>query len=264
MPGRLRLGCSGWSYPHWRERVYHGAPQREWLPLYAQLFDSVEVNASFYRLPTVRAVTAWAEQTPDGFELAVKVSRYITHVRRLRDVAASRDLLLERLGPLIDAGKLGPLLWQLPESFHRDDERLASALREFPTQHRNAIEFRHPSWFCEPVMALLRDAGVALVIGDHPRRPFQAHVRTAEWMFVRFHHGSAGRRGNYSPRELATWARRVRRWLRGGDVHAYFNNDWEGFAVANARELGRLVQRSSATTSPRRRGKRRSDVSLAL
>jgi uncharacterized protein YecE (DUF72 family) len=265
MAGRLWVGCSGWSYAHWREPVYHRAPQSQWLARYAQLFDTVEVNTSFYRLPSRRMVAGWAEHSPDGFVFAVKISRYLTHVRRLRDVRSGCRRLLERLEPLIEAGKLGPLLWQLPESFHRDDDRLAAALAEFPEQFRNAVEFRHPSWFCPPVMQLLEDAGVALVVGDHPQRPFQRIVRTADWAYIRFHYGSAGRRGNYSSRELERWAERVRPWLRQGDVFIYFNNDWEVFAVRNALELARDLQSRSQTarTPPRRRGQRRGGVSLA-
>jgi len=235
----LWLGCSGWSYDHWREPVYDGAPGRTWLRRYAELFETVEVNSSFYRLPTRRAVAGWAEQSPDGFLFAVKVSRYLTHIRRLRGVGDGCRRLMERLEPLIESGKLGPLLWQLPESFHRDDDRLAVALAEFPAGYRHAIEFRHRSWFCPPVLRMLRGANVALVVGDHPSRPFQTCDRTAGWMYVRFHHGHAGRRGNYSARELDRWAERIRPWLRRGDVFAYFNNDWEAFAVRNALELRR-------------------------
>jgi uncharacterized protein YecE (DUF72 family) len=262
MAGRLWCGCSGWSYAHWREPVYDCAPKSEWLARYAKLFGTVEVNSSFYSLPGRRTVAGWAEHSPDEFVFAVKVSRHLTHVRRLRDVGPGLRRLLEQLEPLIEAGKLGPLLWQLPESFHRDDDRLAAALAEFPRRFRNAVEFRHRSWFCPPVMQLLEDAGVALVVGDHPQRRFQLAVRTAEWAYVRFHYGSAGRRGNYSSRELERWARRLRLRLHRGDVYAYFNNDWEAFAVRNALELGHDLQ-AAGPTPPRRRGQRRGGVSLA-
>ncbi len=235
------IGCSGWSYAHWREPVYERRPEREWLARYAQLFPTVEVNASFYRLPAARMVQGWAERSPDGFLFSVKVSRYLTHIRRLRDVGDGVRTLVDRMRPLSDAGKLGPYLWQLPESFHRDDDRLAGALAAMP-DGRNAFEFRHPSWFCEPVFELLSAAGAALVVGDDPRRRFQTLEPTADWMYLRFHHGSRGVRGNYSPRELEEWAGRIRVWRGRGDVYAYFNNDWEAFAVRNALRLQELLR----------------------
>jgi Uncharacterized conserved protein len=129
----------------------------------------------------------------------------------------------------------------LPPTFKRDDDRLAAALRSLPPG-RHCFEFRHPSWFAEPVYDLLRAHGAALVIGDRPEvREFQAQVFTAEWTFVRFHYGSRGRRGNYSESELEEWARRFEEWRRELDVLAYFNNDWEGFAVRNALWLKRRL-----------------------
>ena len=262
----VHLGCSGWSYDHWREPVYDGAPARAWLERYAERFDSVEVNSTFYRLPRRSSVAGWAGQTPDGFCFAVKVSRYLTHIRRLTEVGRGMERLLARVQPLIDAGKLGPLLWQLPATFPRDDDRLSAALAEVPGDLRNCIEFRHPSWFVPAVMEILREHDVALVVGDHPERPFQATVRTAGWVYVRFHHGHRGRRGNYSDRELESWSRRIRAWARAGDVYAYFNNDWEAFAVKNAEQLARLVadgpvSRSQAgpprRAAPRSGGRRR-------
>jgi uncharacterized protein YecE (DUF72 family) len=237
------IGCSGWSYPHWREPVYERRPQREWLARYAELFPTVEVNASFYRLPSARMVQGWADRSPDGFTFAVKVSRYLTHVRRLREIADGAARLAERMRPLADAGKLGPYLWQLPENFHRDDDRLAQALAALP-DGRNAFEFRHPSWFCTPVFDLLAGAGAALVVGDHPQRRFQTLEPTADWMYVRFHYGSRGVRGSYTPKELEGWAERIRGWRRRGDVYAYFNNDWEAFAVRDAQRLRDLLASS--------------------
>ena len=141
---------------------------------------------------------------------------------------------------------MGPLLWQLPATFHRDDERLAEALRALPPTERHCVEFRHESWFAEPVYALLREHGVALVIGDHPQRPFQSHELTAGWTFVRFHYGSRGRGGNYSETELRGWAKRVRAFRRNGDVYCYFNNDWNGYAVRNGLTLRAMLGRSGS------------------
>jgi uncharacterized protein YecE (DUF72 family) len=144
--------------------------------------------------------------------------------------------LLERLEPLTDSPKMGPMLWQLPGNFRRDDERLAFALEHLPPG-RHAFEFRHESWFADDVLAALRAHGVALVIGDHPERPWQRHELTADFSFVRLHYGHRGRRGNYSATELDEWARELERLARNAEVFAYFNNDWEGFAVRNARGL---------------------------
>jgi uncharacterized protein YecE (DUF72 family) len=233
LPPEVRVGCSGWNYPHWREVVYaQGLAQSRWLEHYATLFDTVEVNTTFYRLPKRDAVARWVEQTPDGFVFAVKASRYLTHIRRLTDLGPGVKRFYERIAPLLRSPKMGPVLWQLPANFRRDDGRLASALKRLPPG-RHCFEFRHESWFTAEVYELLRRHGAALVIGDHPERPFQTHELTADWTFIRFHHGHRGRAGNYSRSELDEWARRIRRWRRTVDVYAYFNNDWSGFAVKN-------------------------------
>jgi uncharacterized protein YecE (DUF72 family) len=239
--GTVRIGCSGWVYDHWRGRVYpDGLPQRRWLEHYATLFDTVEVNATFYRLPKRDTVATWVEGTPAGFVFAVKASRYLTHVKRLRDLGAGLERFYACIEPLVGTPKLGPVLWQLPKNFHRDDERLAGALERLPAG-RHCFEFRHESWFRPDVYALLRQHGAALVVGDTPTRPFQEYELTADWTFVRFHHGSRGRRGNYSDRELEEWAGRLSGWRARADVYAYFNNDWEGFAVRNALALRELL-----------------------
>jgi uncharacterized protein YecE (DUF72 family) len=169
---------------------------------------------------------------------AVKGSRYLTHIKRLGDMGRGVELFYERIEPLRAAGKLGPVLWQLPPTFRRDDDRLAGALNQLP-EGRHCFEFRHPSWFCNEVYELLRGRGAALVIGDSPERPYQAHEITADWTFVRFHHGARGRNGNYSDAELETWRRRIAAWRRHVEVFGYFNNDWEGYAVRNALTLAR-------------------------
>lgn len=230
----VRIGCSGWNYPHWRGVVYpEGVPQRLWLRRYAEMFGTVEVNNTFYRLPSASAVESWVEQTPPGFRLAIKASRYLTHIKRLRELRSGAETLFERLEPLASTPKMGPVLWQLPESFRRDDERLGTALAGLPPG-RHAFEFRHPSWFAPEVYALLREHGAALVIADHPERRFQTHELTAGWTYVRLHHGRRGRRGNYSEAELDAWRERIAEWRSRVEVYVYLNNDWEGFAARNA------------------------------
>jgi uncharacterized protein YecE (DUF72 family) len=238
----IRIGCSGWNYQHWRNGVFYPPrlPARRWLEFYAERFDTVEINSTFYRLPRESAVANWVRESPPGFLFSVKMSRYATHIKRLRDLRPSIALFYERIRPFLGSAKFGPVLWQLPPDFRRDDERLAGALELLPAG-RHCFEFRHESWFAEPVYELLRAHGVALVIGDDPRRPFQAHELTADWTFVRFHRGTRGRGGNYSESELREWAQRIEQWSRAGNVFAYFNNDWEGYAVRNAARLQRLL-----------------------
>jgi len=246
---RIRIGCSGWNYPSWRGGAFYprGLPASRWLAFYAGHYDTVEVNATFYRLPLRDAVARWADDTPRDFTFAVKVSRYLTHIKRLRDAAVYLERFLERIGPLANAGKLGPLLWQLPPTFQRDDERLAVALSELPAGMRHAIEFRHESWFTDRVWELLREHNVALVIADRPDvRSFQTRELTADFVYVRFHQGSRGCRGNYSDSELREWQRIIRRWSAERDVYAYFNNDWEAFAPANARALRAMIESAAA------------------
>ena len=238
----IRIGCSGWNYQHWRDGVFYPprfAPRR-WLGFYAEHFDTVEINMTFYRLPRDTAVAKWVEETPPDFIFAVKMSRYVTHIKRLRDLPPSLELFYSRIRPLVGSPKFGPVLWQLPGTFRRDDERLLQALEQLPPG-RHCFEFRHESWFAEEVYELLRSHGAALVIGDTPTRPFQAHELTADWTFIRFHHGTRGRNSNYSERELEEWAGRIERWAAQVDVYAYFNNDRNGYAVRNGLWLRRRL-----------------------
>jgi uncharacterized protein YecE (DUF72 family) len=237
----IRIGCSGWSYEHWRGVLYPrvGSSAR-WLELYAREFDTVELNATFYRLPQVKTVERWAARTPDDFTFAVKASRYLTHVRRLRGIADGVKRMDARIEPLRAASKLGPILWQLPPRFARDDDRLRAAL-ETLTPGRHAFEFRDPTWFTDDVYDILRRHDAALVVADRAPEGSSPQVDTARWSYVRFHAGR-GRDGNYSERQLREWASRLRDL--SGDAFAYFNNDWQGFAIENARRLRRLVQSS--------------------
>jgi uncharacterized protein YecE (DUF72 family) len=238
---RVRIGCSGWNYRDWRGTFYpDGLPARRWLEHYAGVFDTVEVNATFYRLPSRDAVARWVQQTPEEFQFTVKASRYLTHMRRLRDMDEGVARFYERIEPLVHAGRLGPLLWQLPERFPRDDEVLAHALAHLPPG-RHAFEFRHASWFVPEVGRLLEEHDAAFVLAHDPRRELPAAPQPTRWRFARLHHGERGRAGNYSEAELSTWARRIARWQRGGDVYAYLNDDWQAFAPRNAAFLRAAV-----------------------
>ena len=195
----VRIGCSGWNYDDWRGRLYpEGLGKARWLARYAEEFDTVEVNSTFYRLASRDAVARWVEQTPAGFLFAAKASRYLTHVRRLRDIEQGIARYYERIQPLVESGKLGPVVWQLPAELPRDDERPRGA-------HSSC--FRRPALLRVPPRELVQrgrlraccaEHDAALVIGDHPKWPFQARELTTDWTLVRLHHGRRGRRGNYS------------------------------------------------------------------
>jgi uncharacterized protein YecE (DUF72 family) len=235
----IRIGCSGWNYQSWRGGEFYpkGCPPSRWLEHYSGVFDTVEVNSTFYRLASQKAVAHWVEQTPPDFVFALKASRYLTHIKRLADLDQGIARYYERIEPLVKTPrKLGPIVWQLPPNFQRDEERLEAALAALP-EGRHCFEFRHKSWFTGDVYALLRAYGAALVIGDRKGLDFQTHEMTTDWALVRFHHGHRGRRGNYSESELEEWARRFEDWARDVEIYAYFNNDWEVFAPRNARWL---------------------------
>ncbi len=241
MPRAIRIGCSGWQYNDWRGVLYpEGLAQRRWLERYAEVFDTLELNTTFYRLTKPETVQQWIDRTPEGFVFAAKASRYLIHVKRLTDLDQGVQRFFDSITPLVASPKLGPIVWQLPANFRRDDQKLAGALKALPPG-RHCWEFRHASWFTDAVYALLREHGAALVIADHPERPFQAHELTADWTLVRLHHGARGRRGNYSESELDAWAQRIAGWPSSLEVFAYFNNDWEGFAIRNARGLARRL-----------------------
>jgi len=231
------VGTSGWTYAHWRDRIYpHGLPQREWLPWYATRFPTVELNASFYRLPTPAMVERWRTITPPGFRFAVKLSRFITHIRRLRDVEDELARFLEIVRGLGD--RFGPVLVQLPPTFPRDDAALDAFLRIMPAEIPVAIEFRHPSWAQPPVAERVREAGAAWVLADRPHARVPLTV-TADWSYIRFHQGAE--RSPWYPRaKLVRWADR----LADLDVRAlsvYFNNDPDGAAFANAETFATLL-----------------------
>jgi uncharacterized protein YecE (DUF72 family) len=243
--GRLRIGTSGYQYDDWRGLFYpKDLPKSAWFAHYAQRFDAVELNATFYRLPEAATFERWREAAPQGFCYALKFSRYGTHLKRLKDPAETIGLFIERarlLGP-----SLGPILVQLPPRWHVDPDRLAAFLEAAPKRYRWAIELRDPSWLCEDIYALLRRHGAALCVHDlierHPR------VRTADWIYLRFHGDEYT--GSYSPQALSAEARRIRTHLADGhDVYAFFNNDIGGHAIRNAADLRRY-----ATTLPKSPG----------
>ncbi len=236
--GAARIGCSGWSYPDWRGVIYPAAsPARSWFGLYAAMFDTVEINSTFYRLPSVPTVDTWRQQAPAGFRYALKVGRYGTHRRKLRDPEAWLPNHVDRALRLGE--HLGPNLLQLPPHWHRDVARLDDLLSVASTigpALQWAVEFRDPSWLHDSVYSVLAGHGAALCIHDLIEgHPWQ---RTAGWTYLRFHGPDASRhtyQGRYGGRRLWRVADRLGGWLDGGcDVYAYFNNDIGGDAVFDA------------------------------
>ena len=238
-PGELRIGCSGWLYRHWRGDFYPpGLRQKDELAHYTGVFDTAEINASFYRMPAEAAVAGWRERTPEGFLFAWKASRYITHLKRLLDPVEPVAFLFERAAPL--RPKLGPILYQLPPGLKLDLGRLAAFLPVLPRGYRHAFEFRHPSWYAPEVFALLAEHDASLVISDHHHAP-APWVSTAGWVYVRGHGPGGHYSGDYGDRTLIGWAEHIRRW-RGEDkpVFVYFDNDIGGAAPRDAQRLKRL------------------------
>ncbi|MBI2872924.1 MAG: DUF72 domain-containing protein [Chloroflexi bacterium] len=234
------VGTSGFSYPHWRGAFYpQELPQARWLEHYAQHFSTVELNNSFYRLPTEKAFQGWRDRTPLGFVFAVNASRMITHLRRLRDIQEPLETFVARARHLKE--RLGPLLYQLPPGMRRNDELLEAFLSMLPQDLRHVIEFRNESWYEEGVLGLMRRYNVAFCVHDMARKESPV-VATADFAYIRFH-GTTGRyAGSYTDDQLAEWARRIRQLGTScRAVYAYFNNDVGGHAVENARTLMQLL-----------------------
>lgn len=229
----LYVGTSGWQYKDWRGAFYpRELKQDAWLEHYAERFQTVELNNSFYRLPDASTFAAWARRTPEDFVMAVKMSRFLTHIKRLKEPREPVERFFSRARRL--GSKLGPVLVQLPPQLEVDLERLGEVLQLMPREVRVALEFRHESWFIEEVRDLLTEHGAALCLADSPRRR-TPRWRTADWGFVRFHEGQARPRPCYGRRSLAAWTEAIAgMWSAGDDVYAYFNNDWHGCAVRDA------------------------------
>ncbi len=240
--GKLQVGTSGYQYDHWRGRLYpKDVPKTRWFDVYAEHFDTVEINNTFYNLPAGKTFDAWRDDAPAGFRYALKYSRYGSHLKHLKDPEQHVDRFVERAERL--GSHLGPILVQLPPTWNVDMERLTAFLDALTKRLRWTIELRNESWFCDAVYDALREHNVALcihdMIADHPRE------LTADWTYLRFHGSTKNRKyaGSYSPQALSAAARRIAGWLkRGCDVYAYFNNYERGCAVDNARDLRRFVR----------------------
>jgi uncharacterized protein YecE (DUF72 family) len=238
----ISIGTSGWSYDHWDGVLYPpGTPPRDRLAHYVAEFDTVELNASFYRWPRIETFRSWRQRLPAGFRLVVKAPRGLTHARKLQEP----QVWLERVGAAWDAlgDRAAALLVQLPPSLGRDDARLESFLTAMPDRVRVAVEFRHDSWLDEAVFALLERHGAAYCVTSGARLPCVLRA-TAPFVYLRWHGPDQEHlyAGSYSGDDLRWWADRIREWAgQGRDVLGYFNNDGAGHAVRNARSLRALL-----------------------
>lgn len=242
--GRLRVGCSGWQYRHWRGDFYPPElPQTLWLAHYAGVFDTVEVNNTFYRLPEAETFDTWKARAPKGFLFAVKASRYLSHMKKLRDPEEPLDRFFERASHL--GRKLGPVLYQLPPRWKRDLERFERFLSVLPKGKLHAVEFRDASWYAEETYRLLEKAGVALC--RHDMRGSESPNRfVGPFAYVRFHGAAAKYGGRYPDPAIREWASRLAGEIRlGRDVYAYFNNDRGGHAPRDAVRLRDAIERGA-------------------
>lgn len=243
----IRVGLSGWSYANWRGAFYPAAlSSREYLAFYAREFVTTEINSSFYHFPRPQTYERWAEQVPDGFVFAVKANRLLTHTRRLQEVEASWQRLAQAARAL--RSHCGPILFQFPPSFQREEQRLADFLqlaRESAAELRLVCEFRHASWFTEETYRLLRRYGVALCLADSARYP-RHDVLTADFAYCRLHGRPELFASPYPEAELERAARQLQAYSdAGADVYVYFNNTKEGHAIDNARTLLALLGRQA-------------------
>lgn len=237
------IGTSGWNYPHWKKAVYPAdLPPSHWLSWYTDRLPTVEINATFYRLPSTQAVRRWVDQTPRRFQFAIKASRFLTHINRLRDPDEPLARMKEVLSPL--GSKAAVLLFQLPPSMAMDLnrlEKLARAIEDSEWKIRACLEVRHTTWLTAETFSLLSSAGIGLCFADWPSCPVEGPV-TADFVYLRRHGLGTIYGGRYGPEELNRDADRIKDWLaKGKDVFAFFNNDAGGHAFYNALELKDLV-----------------------
>lgn len=240
------VGTSGWQYADWRGILYpDDLPQRCWLETYAREFSTVEINNAFYRLPSRETFAAWRSRTPDGFVVAVKASRFLTHIKRLREPKEPVQRLVEHASGLGE--RLGPVLLQLPPTLRADRVLLDECLRCFPADIRVAVEFRHDSWWTPQIRTVLERCGATLCWADVESRPVTPLWRTADWGYLRLHSGRAHPRPRYGRTALRSWVRRLRgSWNDGDDVFVYFNNDPGGAAVHDAVNFARTAESAGA------------------
>lgn len=239
---QIHIGSSGWHYDDWTGPFYpDGTRKKDLLACYAETFAAVEINASFYRLPSKSTLETWRDQTPKGFIFACKASRYITHMKKLKDPKQSCKKFFDAVTVLKD--KLGPILFQLPPGWRVNTERLENFLKALPPKHRYVFEFRDQSWFHDEVLGLLKAHEAAFCIYDLNRKTSPKSL-TADITYLRLHGPDGPYQGSYDDKTLKAWARDLRAWRKGGrEVFCFFDNDQLGYAPKNAARLKELVGR---------------------
>lgn len=237
---RVHIGTSGWHYQHWKGPFYpEDLPDERLLDYYKDHFQTAEINNTFYRLPEKETFIQWRKSVPGHFIFAVKVSRYVTHLKKLKDAEQPVNTFMERAGALGE--KLGPVLFQLPPHWQRNIERLKSFLKFLPGGHRYTVEFRDESWFGKETEEVLAENGVAFCIYDFNGRQSPCSV-TADFIYVRLHGPDGAYQGNYDGKTLEAWARKFSAWAEEGkEIFCYFDNDERGYAAGNALELEHLI-----------------------
>lgn len=240
MKRKYFVGTSGWSYKHWVGPFYsENIDSADFLSFYAETFDSVEVNNTFYKLPEKEVVESWRDRTPRNFLFAVKANRYITHMKNLKDAKKPVERLLQTVSLFKD--KLGPILFQLPTRWHVNVQRLRAFLEVLPDDYMYVFEFRHKSWHQKRIYDLLIEANVALCIQDISGE-FSPMIETADFVYIRFHGPEGKYKGRYQKNEIMEWSKRIKDWIKDDKtVYAFFNNDNQANAVYNAKELKSLL-----------------------
>jgi uncharacterized protein YecE (DUF72 family) len=244
------IGTSGWQYDHWRGTFYpEGVAQSRWLEFYAEQFRVVELNNSFYQLPKRETFDAWAKRTPDDFVLAAKMSRYLTHVRRLKEPSEPVGRFLSHAQGL--GSKLGPVLLQLPPTLRADAGLLEEVLGAFPAGVRVALEPRHDSWFLDEIAAVLSEHNAAMCLTDRKAEPVTPVWRTADWTFLRFHEGTGSPHPCYKRSTMETWVERLAEsWgKKRSDLFVFFNNDPRACALRDAVVFAELLQGAGFETT---------------
>lgn len=237
---QIRVGTSGWHYDHWIGRFYPAELKKgDWLSFYMRHFDTVEINNTFYHLPKETSIERWRKQAPKDFVYTVKANRYITHIKKLKDTAQELSRFYERIKPL--GPNLGPVLYQLPPNLHKDLTLLADFLALLPKKYVGVFEFRHESWYCDEVYELLDRHGLGFCTHDMPGK-VSPKIVTGKLLYLRLH-GATGRySGNYPAKSLQDWAQ----WIKENakprrNIYAYFNNDYNAYAVNNAKQLRQML-----------------------
>lgn len=241
---KIYIGTSGFSYSHWEKGVFYpaGLTKAKQLEYYSQHFKTVELNNPFYHLPSAQTFANWRQRTPQDFSFAVKASRYLTHIKRLKDAQEPWQRFINNAKELKE--KLGVILFQFPANWQVDAQRLEKFLKILPRKYRYSFEFRHQSWFSQEIYQLLKKYQIALCLADSPDWPYQEEI-TANFVYLRLHGRSLLYSSKYTNQQLKKWAAKIKKWTKQDDkdVFIYFNNDAGGYAINNTQKLKELIEK---------------------